>query len=183
MVDFASFFDYQSPRTPILGHLQRYEGQLETLSPDRRANKVFQEMYKYDWDKHPRDKPMSDLQYLLCPPRVLGYALKQKKWAQLLVDGLRDPDEADAGMFNIKLQLDDDYKDLIQKSVQAHELGKQKDRNGRFKALEDFAPDKGKGLIIMLYGKRNCISNIQQPRSRNVKFKGSYLEHTSPRSY
>ena len=81
MVDFESFFDYQSPKTPILGHLQRYEGQLETLSPERRAKKVFQDMYKYDWDKHQRDKPMSDLHNLLCPPRVLGYALKPKKWA------------------------------------------------------------------------------------------------------
>lgn len=155
MVDFVSFFKYQSPKTPILGNLQRYEGQLETLSPERRANTVFQEMYKFDWDKHPRNKPMTSLQYLLCPPRVLGYALKQKKWAQLRVDGLREPDEADARTFRDKLQLDEDFKELISKSVQAHEKGKQKDSKGRFKALEDFAPEKGKGLIIMLYGGYN----------------------------
>jgi hypothetical protein len=129
-------------------------------------------MYKFDWDKHPRSKSMTDLQYLLCPPRVLGYALKQKNWAQLLVDGLRKPDAADAGTFEDKLQLDEDFKDLIKKSVQAHELGKQKDSRGRFKALEDFAPEKGKGLIIMLYGKRNRHSNFSPLRFQKVKFMG-----------
>ncbi|KAE9374033.1 P-loop containing nucleoside triphosphate hydrolase protein [Stipitochalara longipes BDJ] len=152
MLDFVSFFEYQPPKTPILGHLRRYGGQLESLSPERRAKKVFQDMYKFDWDKHQRGKQMSDLQYLLCPPRVLGYALKQKKWAQLLVDRLFEPDEADASTFEDKLQLEDDFKELIKKSVQAHELGKKKDASGRSKALEDFAPEKGKGLILMLYG-------------------------------
>src|SRR5205809_1540148 len=47
----------------------------------------------------------------------------------------------------IWLQLDHDAKELIRKSVQAHEKGKQKDAKGRSKGLEDFAPEKGKGLI------------------------------------
>lgn len=153
MVDFQSFFEYLSPNTPILGPLQRYEGQLESLSPERRANPIFRDMYKFDWDKHPRNKALTYEQYMMCPPRVLGYALKQKKWAQLLVDHLREPDEADASTFRQKLQLDDELKELVEKSVQAHELGKETISRGRTKALQDFAPDKGKGLVIMLYGK------------------------------
>ncbi|KAJ4301552.1 hypothetical protein N0V90_003645 [Kalmusia sp. IMI 367209] len=152
MVDFTSFYEYLSANTPILGPMPRYEGQLETLSPERRANPIFREMYKFNWDKHPPNKPMTPEQYMMCPPRVLGYALKQKKWAQLLVDRLQPPDEADASTFRDKLQLDEELKDLVQKSVQAHELGKETNRSGQTLALQDFAPDKGKGLVIMLYG-------------------------------
>jgi hypothetical protein len=109
-------------------------------------------MYKFGWDKHPPNKRMTDEQYMMCPPRVLGYALKQKKWAQLLVDKLSPPNDADASTFQERLQLDDEDKKLVQKSVQAHEVGKGKAKNGQTIALQDFAPDKGKGLIIMLYG-------------------------------
>lgn len=154
MVDFMSFYEYLSSNTPILGPLPKYEGQLETLSPERRTNPIFREMYKFDWDKFSaKDKDkMTPEMYMLCPPRVLGYALKQKKWAQLLVDRLQPPDEADSSTFQQKLQLEEDLKELVQKSVQAHEKGKETNRNGKTLALEDFAPDKGKGLVIMLYG-------------------------------
>jgi hypothetical protein len=68
------------------------------------------------------------------------------------VDGLSEPEQADANVFRNKLQLDDEYKELVEWSVQAHERGKEM-RGGKQLSLQDFAPDKGKGLIIMLYGK------------------------------
>jgi hypothetical protein len=154
MVDFASFFEYLSPNTPILGNLSQFRGQLENLSPEKRANSIYMDMYKTHWDRHAPGKTMSDDQYLHCPPRVLGYALKQKKWAQLLVDKLNPPNEADSSVFHNKLQLDPDYKDLVRCSVQAHEYGKNLNSIGESMSLQDFAPDKGKGLVIMLYGKR-----------------------------
>jgi hypothetical protein len=154
MVDFDSFFEYLSPRTPILGNLRRYEGELESLSPERRANPIFKEIYKFHWDRLPAGHSMTPDQYLHCPPRVLGYALKQKKWAQLLVDGLRSPDAADATVFEEKLQLDEEAKNLVKWSVQAHEEGKKliDGKPGESRGLQDFEPDKGKGLVIMLYG-------------------------------
>jgi hypothetical protein len=151
-VDFNSFYEYLSPNTPILGGYQRYEGPLESLSPERRANPIFQDMYKFDWDNHDSEKTLTDLQYMHCPPRVLGYALKQKKWAQLLVDGLQEPDEADASVFADELQLEEESKELVRDAVKAHEKGKLMDNKGQLQGLQDFAPDKGKGLVIMLYG-------------------------------
>jgi hypothetical protein len=68
IVDFLFFFNYQSSKTPMLGQFRRYEGQLESLSPKRRVKKEFQEIYKFHWDKHPRNKKLSDEQLLLCPP-------------------------------------------------------------------------------------------------------------------
>ncbi|KAF2873443.1 hypothetical protein BDV95DRAFT_604950 [Massariosphaeria phaeospora] len=131
---FSVVLRISAPDTAILGDLQKYKGQLESLSPERRANPVFQEIYKFHWDKR---SPETDEQYLMCPPRVLGYTLKLKQWAQLLVDHLDAPDGADASTFNDNLQLD--YEDTDEKG-------------GYPLALQDFALDKGKGLVIMLYG-------------------------------
>ncbi|KAI4645660.1 hypothetical protein J4E93_005237 [Alternaria ventricosa] len=152
MVDFTSFFEYLAPNTPILGDLPQFRGQLENLSPEKRANPIYRDMYKTHWDRHASDIAMSADQLMHCPPRVLGYALKQKKWAQLLVEKLNPPNDADASVFRDKLQLDADSKELVKWSVQAHEYGKEVDAKGESKSLQDFAPDKGKGLVIMLYG-------------------------------
>jgi hypothetical protein len=163
MVDFDSFYEYLSPDTPILGNLPRYQGQLESLSPEKRANQVFKDMYKFEWDTHVKEDKFEEEQLLHCPPRVLGYALKQKKWSQLLVEKLKSPDAADASVFEDKLQLEDDSKNLVKWSVQAHEKGKTTNNKGEPLGLQDFAPDKGKGLVIMLYGK------LYTPRSGCIK--------------
>jgi hypothetical protein len=77
-----------------------------------------------------------------------------------MVDKLRDPDKKDTETFEKKLQLEDEYKEMIEESVKAHQLGKKRDKRGRFQqGLEDFAPDKGKGLVIMLYGELNRVMN------------------------
>jgi len=151
IVDFASYMTYQSAKTPILGSLCRYEGHVADLSPERRAKKVFKDMYRFHWDGYPPDREMSPDQLLCCPPRVLGYALKQKTWVQLLVKNLREPNNADVSTFKDKLQLDPDSKNLISKSVRAHEEARKRE-NGKSRGLEDFAPEKGRGLVIMLYG-------------------------------
>ena len=153
IVDFSSYMTYQSGKVPILGPLRRYEGAVNELSPERRSKQVFQDMYRFTWDGHPPSREMTPEQRLCCPPRVLGYALKQKTWVQLLVKHLGQPDKADLQTFKDKLQLDDDAKDLISNSVKAHEKAKQRGRNGQPKGLEDFAAGKGRGLVIMLYGK------------------------------
>ncbi|TGJ80301.1 hypothetical protein E0Z10_g8460 [Xylaria hypoxylon] len=151
IVDFASYLTYQPADAPILGPLQRYEGTLVELSPERRAKKVFREMYKLEWDKYSRGREMSPDQLLCCPSRVLGYALKQKTWVQLLVKHLKIPDKADNNTFADKLQLDQDAKDLISKSASAHAKSRKRE-HGASKGLDDFAPEKGRGLVIMLYG-------------------------------
>jgi hypothetical protein len=108
-------------------------------------------MYRLDWDRYSQGNEMSSDQLLCCPPRVLGYALKQKNWVQLLVKHLRNSDKADNNTFEDKLQLDSEAKDLISKSVLAHSNSRKKQK-GVFNGLDDFAPEKGKGLVIMLYG-------------------------------
>ncbi|RYP47914.1 hypothetical protein DL768_006110 [Monosporascus sp. mg162] len=151
IVDFASYLTYQPAKAPILGPLPKYEGAVAELSPERRAKKVFKDMYKSEWDRHSPSREISPEQLFCCPPRVLGYALKQKTWVQLLVKHLDTPNEADVNTFRNKLQLDLDAKDLISKSVFAHAKARKRE-NGVSKGLDDFAPEKGRGLVIMLYG-------------------------------
>lgn len=51
-----------------------------------------------------------DEQYLLCPPRVLGYVLKSKQWAQLALSSLKPlPSEEGNGAWD-KLKLADDKR-------------------------------------------------------------------------
>ena len=85
---------------------------------------------------------MTDEQYLLCPPRVLGYSMKEKKWMQFAVESLLKPNPADRNTFDNKLQLRSGYKELIWKSVLSH----------RKPNIADYTPGKGKGLIILLWG-------------------------------
>jgi hypothetical protein len=160
MVDFASFFEYQPSRVPTLGPLQKYDGQMQDFSPDKRENSVFKDMYKFDWDGLKPQQEMTEEQYLLCSPRVLGYALKHKKWAQFLVKNISPANKANENTFKKDLQLKDSAKKLISQSVRAHEKSKEKiDGSNETKGLNDFAPEKGKGLVIMLYGKSNCEDN------------------------
>jgi hypothetical protein len=134
--------------------MARFEGDFESLSQERRANPALKETYKFHWDNHASHRPISDDQYLHCPPRVLGYALKLKKWAQfrLRLEGAIKPVFADETVFENMLQLDQECKELLKWSVQAHEEGKKINAQGERKGLEDFAPDKGRGLFIILYG-------------------------------
>lgn len=153
MVDFASYFEYTSPSAPLMGTLHRYDGEMECACPECRGKDHYRRLHRWDWDKHPPDKEMTDEQYLVCPPRVLGYVMDQKNWMQLHVGKFKRPGKANKSTFDEQLQLDEDYKDLISKSVQAHEDGKKEDTYGRTKGIDDFATGKGRGLTILLYGK------------------------------
>ncbi|KAI9760633.1 MAG: hypothetical protein M1840_002373 [Geoglossum simile] len=151
MVDFASYIEYQSPQTPLLGSMQRYERGLEAVSPERRAKEVFRDMYKFHWDKHRPDMQMNDEQYLLCPPRVLGYILKQKRWAQLLVNNFTSTEEQNLDTLVQSLQLGGDDTELVLSSVTAHEA--RKEAQGQPRGPKDSTTEKGKGLVVMLYGR------------------------------
>ncbi|KAK3347001.1 aaa family ATPase [Lasiosphaeria hispida] len=140
VVDFKSFLEYQPPTAPILGEQQRYDKSLECSCDDCKHHR--DDVYRYSWDNLPPDQEMTDEQYLLCPPRVLGYSLKDKKWMQFAVESLEVADPADRTNFDTKLQLHPDHKELIWKSVQSH----------RKKNILDYATGKGKGLVILLWG-------------------------------
>ncbi|KAK0648187.1 hypothetical protein B0T16DRAFT_370506 [Cercophora newfieldiana] len=140
VIDFKSFLEYQPPNAPILGEQQRFEKGHECSCDDCKHHR--EDVYRYSWDKVPPTQEMTDEQYLLFPPRVLGYSLKDKKWMQFAVESVKKPDDADRVPFDTKLQLQEEHKELIWKSVLSH----------REKNIIDYAPGKGKGLVILLWG-------------------------------
>lgn len=109
---------------------------------------------RVSWHEHPPES-LTDKQVLFCPMRVVGYIMKLKKWGQLSVEAVSDPEEASDEIFK-NLQLEEQSKTMIKNLVKAHEEGKSRKR-GENKGIVDFVEDKGKGLVIILYGKFDSL--------------------------
>jgi hypothetical protein len=98
------------------------------------------------------------LQFL--PPRLLGYALKEKVWGQFLVDKLEPisstVDKDKSGPFWTELELEQEAKRHLMAFVQHHRAsGLRKtgpgDASVDAKAF-DIIEGKGQGLVILLHG-------------------------------
>lgn len=86
--------------------------------------------------------------YLLCPPRVLGYATQHKSWGQFKVENTTDVPDNLPKTFEKKLELDKKEKDMIRALVENHERTK----SGKAQ-VTDVIEGKGRNLAILLHGK------------------------------
>ena len=101
-----------------------------------------------DWDpKKNGQGPFCDEQYLLCPPRVLGYHLESRTWLELDVEELRIISQPASDSAFKKLQLQKPLKELIENLVKSHTSG-----TGKEPLMEDIVKGKGQGLVILLHG-------------------------------
>lgn len=159
MVDYASYFEYGPPITQN-GALEMVVKDLDCACFDCKQNTGLTAKYKTHFDT-PRSQQMDiweDEQYMLCPPRILGYILVDKQWTQLQVNLVQkiardDPEDA----WNSRLQLADDHKtkDLLFDLVRSHissAPGQARDLTDVNLKVDDIIPGKGKGLVILLYG-------------------------------
>lgn len=95
---------------------------------------------------------------ILCPPRILGYALKSKSWAQVPITSLRKVNsEKNATFFDEHLQLDDQPKRMLKAFVENHEYSDRTDAHRNSAAGErqksfDVVEGKGQGLAVLLHG-------------------------------
>jgi hypothetical protein len=87
--------------------------------------------------------------YLLFPPRLLGYATQEKVWGQFSVDNTKKPPGKMPKKFHEDLQLDEKYKDLIEALVASHESNQERAKELQVK---DVVQNKGKGLVLLLHG-------------------------------
>ncbi|KAK3690381.1 putative 26S protease regulatory subunit [Podospora appendiculata] len=86
--------------------------------------------------------------FAIFPPRVLGYATREKVWGQFNLDLMKKPLGMQADKFDDNLQLDPKYKTLIKALVESH-----MESNSKFVAqVEDVVEEKGKGLVLLLHG-------------------------------
>lgn len=94
------------------------------------------------WEK-PLD-PNND-NFLVTPPRLLGYATRQRIWGQICLDWAAPKKPADKEVFLRKLQLNSRDKNMVLSLVEAHMESKEK-------KVKDIVENKGKGLVLLLHG-------------------------------
>lgn len=158
MVDYASFYQYGSTNGRN-GPLSRSETGPECGCSDCQGNEALAERYRTRFDRMPKNQDWEDEQYLLCPPRVLGYILAEKQWAQLQVTHLKViPHGDDQNAWSSRLKLaDEDSKNLLFDLVRCHVSSETRENNGENPlSVDDIVPGKGKGLVILLYGTNQC---------------------------
>ncbi|KAL9105307.1 MAG: hypothetical protein Q9227_009502 [Pyrenula ochraceoflavens] len=153
MVDFESYFRY-GPESAQVGALPPDDrDQCDCM--DCRQNEGLKAKFRTRFDaRECWEAKWEDEQYMLCPPRVLGYILRDKQWAQLQVTNLRFiPSEDHGGSWSNRLKLADGdvTKKMILDLVNSH--GKKKSTDGGYPLeVDDIVAEKGKGLVILLYG-------------------------------
>lgn len=106
----------------------------------------------YDLEPNLVEEPFKDsTQYLICPPRVLGYHLSRKHWVELKVNDVQDIEQkVDTSAFD-KLQMDSiKNKELLRSLVMSHWNGKGGESSAK---MQDLMKGKGDGLVILLYGR------------------------------
>lgn len=145
MVDFHSYFRYGLGVASI-GDLVPDEGHTECQCPSCQENISLRATFRSDYDKANADGSQWDPeQFLICPPRVLGYILREKQWAQLQVDSLSEVAAEHRNAWSDGLKLANKAtKEMILSLVTGH------GREGL--EVEDIVERKGKGLVILLYG-------------------------------
>lgn len=153
MVDFASYFQY-ADKVARLGDIKPSSGEDDECGcPSCRSNTELSKLLKYDYDGTKRSDEFETQQYQLCPPRVLGYVIDRKMWAQLMVADVKPVENGNANRtFDDKLKLDQEIKDLLKSLVVNHEEGKNSKDGKRTKGIQDVVQGKGDGLVILLHG-------------------------------
>ena len=179
MVDFTSYLQHgpqTSYRCGPMGDAEISHKDDECHCTDCMSNKALQNNQRSIYDNFQRDAEfIDDIQYLICPPRVLGYHLNSRTWLELDIsekgsksipsdrpastdlDYLEVATDPDYYLSDIlkpksrkafdKLQLRKNQKDLIKDLVESHSSG-----TGKKPLMEDIMEDKGKGLVILLHG-------------------------------
>ncbi|KAJ5902309.1 P-loop containing nucleoside triphosphate hydrolase protein [Penicillium taxi] len=155
IVDYLSYFEYGSSNARN-GGLEPSLMDPPCACSDCRNNEELATKYRESFDYNPQKKILDEEQYLLFPPRVLGYILKEKEWAQLQVTLIKDiPKNNFSDAWHSRLQLaDDGTKSLLYDLVKSHtsSVSQSASQGERGLEVDDIIPGKGKGLVILLYG-------------------------------
>lgn len=154
MVDFESYFRY-GPTVPRVGPLVPNYEVAECDCQECRENQGLLAIYRkrFDEEANQRDS-WEEEQYMLCPPRVLGYVLREKQWAQLQVTSLQSIPKADPNnswSSRLKLADGEETKNMILDLVKGHGTAGPTPGKDDLE-VDDIVAEKGKGLVILLYG-------------------------------
>ncbi|KAI1387952.1 P-loop containing nucleoside triphosphate hydrolase protein [Hypoxylon trugodes] len=156
VVDYLSYVQYGPPIIRN-GSLNPSLDDLGCMCSDCQQNEGLTAMYRthFDTAEAQMQKTLEDEQYMLCPPRLLGYVLGEKQWAQLQVTLMKDiPVEDPGNPWKNRLQVADETKNMLFNLIQSHVSTMKTETTPEETGLEvnDIIPGKGKGLVILLYG-------------------------------
>ena len=157
-MDFASYYKYGVSTAQIadLEVTDEYD-ECDCNECMKDDELMAQSRTRYDGKKGQEDEEWEEDQLMLCPPRVLGYVLREKQWAQLDVEKIKQTSEKgrkDAFENRLKLHGEEDgktTKQTLMGLIENHGIGEASRGNAGYQ-LNDLVAEKGKGLVILLYG-------------------------------
>ena len=154
MVDFNSYLQHgpasSDSKFPPMGDLKFVEDDDDPCRCGNcLANEKLRKNQKLHYDRVASKDGWEETQYLICPPRALGYHLKGKRWVELEVEKITDIANLEDGSSFKNLELARPQKNLIEKLVKCHAS----ERNTKERAMTDLMQGKGNGLVILLHGK------------------------------
>jgi hypothetical protein len=146
------------------------------------SNEAMREVLKNKYDNVSKTESgwqkFDDEQRLICPDKVEGFALGNKKWVYLdvsseclhevqnkdrRVGGPQPAGSSDSAFNKIILPKDkswDETKEMIEELVRTH--GKDLKRDSSVpNPFEDLMEGKGQGLVVLLYGKLSKLTSSQ----------------------
>ncbi|KAK1839779.1 ATPase [Colletotrichum chrysophilum] len=164
MVDFEAYLQYSpwSGTYAPMGSADFPRRDNECRCPACVTNAALRDSQKMAYDGVKTQIHFEDLQFKICPPRVLGYHLDSRTWLELNVGKqktssseateewesyLKDIKELRSSEAFEKLQLLPTQKSLIKDLVRCHSSG----ANSK-PLMTDIIKGKGKGLVILLHG-------------------------------
>lgn len=161
MVDFESYVRY-GPAVAKVGPLEPLVDNFECACLECQKDTTYRMIFRIRFDEDESQEKWEEEQYMLCPPRILGYILSDKQWAQLLVTGLKDIPKVDLdhSWDRVKLVDGEETKQMILNLVNGHGTPNSKDEDSGL-AVDDIVAKKGKGLVILLYGEILQPSTVQ----------------------
>lgn len=150
MVDFNSYIQHGPPfiRFPPMGDINYIDDEEATCKcTSCIQNENLKGNQKTHYDGVKQDENWEDIQLLICPPRILGYHLKGKRWVELDVENIKTIGKLRDDSAFASLQLNKGQKTLIEKLVNNHASVTEKDPS-----MGDHMQGKGNGLVILLHG-------------------------------
>ncbi|KAH7128015.1 hypothetical protein B0J13DRAFT_143063 [Dactylonectria estremocensis] len=159
VIDALSFRDYgpgkhyQHKNQLPMGSLRFWKQTKACRCSVCQENFELNESQRSHYDLEPdkiREEFSDPTQYLLCPPRVLGYHLSRKRWVELKVTEVKDiKQRVDTSAFDYLQMESVKSKELLKSLVMSHWNTKRSDNKGK---MQDLMKGKGESLVILLYG-------------------------------
>ena len=155
MVDFASYIQHapEFKKFPPMGDVEFF---VDEDDDDLcrcgicSANEKLKQNQKLHYDRVKTATGWEETQLLICPPRLLGYHLKGKKWVELDVEKVQNIENLKDTTSFSRLELNKTQKNLIQRLVTCHASGS----DDQDRVMSDLSQGKGNGLVILLHGKK-----------------------------